>query len=704
MTNSPLTIEISGRIYLFIPLAVMFIYTAIWYYRRTNPVLPAVIKTGLTILRMAALALTLMLLFKFSLLWVKKAERLPELAVLIDNSASMSANDKSREKSPLISSILSKKNLELLGKLFTLRFFAFSDTVGEISEKGLDTLAFDGASSDIYSAMVNAGNIIDASQGRILLLSDGAFNKGANPERAADKCPAPVFTVGIGDSIPPKDLSIRCIEANPRVYFKDEIPVEAEVLGYPGAVSSLILEDEMGRTLARKEVNFTAGALSNAIEFHFKPDSIGTRVYCLRLIPAENESSLENNLRHFSVEVMENRIRVLLITSSPSADLAFLRRILQRNDNIELSALIEKSAGRFYGSYPPPHASEYDVIILLDFPAGDSDALFTSEVLKAVENGRGAAIVPIASFDSRRLQPVQHLLPCSFGAKGEETAVRLLPESDIPSLTNFFPAGISWAGLAPVNRRRGWVKFRPEADILLRFENNEAALGYTHLAGTKIIVFGAYDLWRLSLQDAEHCAGDSLMACFWQSCVRWLAVRQKEDLFILQTEKTVFSAGENIVFSAWLYDENYHPVSQGRVELEIEAPSGNIPLQLKAGPNGLYQAENRFFQTGSYHYRGSAFVGTDTLNTGGEFVVESFNAEYIDAAMKPEIMRNIAASSGGKFYLPQDFSHFMEENQPGVIIDEVKREFNFFPGLWALIGLLMILALEWSIRKRKGLL
>jgi len=699
MSTSPLSVILEGSPYLLIPLAILAVAVGLWYYRRTNPALPVFLRTILTILRVSALLLSIFLIFHLSFSFVRKVQRLPELAIIIDNSASVSSS-----KDLITKAILNTKNLDQLGKSFGLRFFSFSDTLSEIQEKQLDSLAFDGSATDIHSALTNIGSVIDPSEGRILLLSDGAYNQGANPVRAPEKCPVPIYTVALGDSTPPQDLTVSRIEVNPVVYFKDEIPLTVEIQGFPDAMTAVSLEDEKGLVIARKTVDFRSGGMSKPVSFSFTPDSVGTRIYTLQLTPSEKESSIDNNTRHFSLKVLESRIKVLLVSSAPSPDLAFLKRILQKNDNIELTDLTEKTPGRFYRTSALPQPSNFDVIILLDYPASDSDRQFTGQLISAINSGTATVIFPRNSFDHRLLQPLQHLLPCVFSAKSPEIAVKLAPESDIPPLINFFPTNIAWESLPPVTARKGWLKFRSESTVLLRLDNGDTAIAYSHLAGSKIIALAVYDLWKLSLQDAEHSSGDSLITNFWQSAMRWLAIRQEEDLFLIRTDKTIYSAGENIQFQARLYDENYRLVEEAQLNLDIETPAGNIPLQFKLFSGGGYQASLRLFQTGNYRYQGLAVIGGDTLKTSGELMVESFNPEFIDPVMKPEVLRGIGAASGGNFYFFQDFGKFLDDNKSTPISEEVEHKVDFFPELWALLALIAVLSAEWIIRKRKGLL
>jgi len=58
--------------------------------------------------------------------------------------------------------------------------------------------------------------------GAIILASDGIYNKGINPIYTAVKSYAPIYTIGLGDTIRPKDAFVIGLKNNNIVYLNDK--------------------------------------------------------------------------------------------------------------------------------------------------------------------------------------------------------------------------------------------------------------------------------------------------------------------------------------------------------------------------------------------------------------------------------------------------------------------------------------------------
>ncbi|NQS97155.1 MAG: hypothetical protein HQ591_01755 [candidate division Zixibacteria bacterium] len=688
-------------LFLLIPAGIIFV---VWGYRRTVPEISPALRAVLTAFRASAFCFLLILLFKPVIVLENEKTRPPELAVLIDQSASMSIADREGSRPETLQSILDDDNLSSMKRKFNRRFFHFSDTLVELSPFDYDSLNYIGAATDIARAITDAQGLIDNTNGAMLLITDGAYNSGAEPSRTARRSPIPIYVVGIGDTLPPLDLGIAEIKVNPLVYLGDEVPLEITVQGFSKAASTLELTAPNGESITRQRVEFPEGSTEKRLQMTFNPDEVGTRTYTLSLNLLEGESSAENNTRHFTAKVLESRIEILLVAGAPSSGLAFLRRILERNSNISLNILIQQKGGGFYPSDFKRTPADYDLIILLDYPTRGSDRNYLREISSAVESGLPLALIPGRSFEPRRLKEIEHLLPVQFGQRGKETAVKLSPNPGISPLTDFFPQEIDWGDLPPVRTFQGLVRIRPSASVLANLDNGEPAAAFSKFGSVKTVAWSAHDLWRLSLQDPEHSQGDSLISGFWRRAVRWLSTREEEELFRISTGKDIFTSGERIPFTAHIYDESYRPLPGAMVEIEIAGPEGNLSLDLNPTNVGEYTAAARFFQEGNYRYRGRAVSGEDTLATGGEFTVETFNPEFLDPAMRPNLLRNIADVSGGRFYLPAEFSAFFDDYTPPPVNYTQRKEVRIFPRWFSLIAVIALLTVEWVIRKRKGML
>ena len=686
-------------LFLTIPAGIVYVF---WIYRKTVPEISGKMRSFLVGLRILSILSILILLFNPLFIIESRKEKLPELGILIDNSASMSVSDAGLPRPESMANILSVENLKRLEQRFHLNWFLFSDTLRTVEQFTLDSLNYEGILSNPSRALKNAADYIGPKNAALLIITDGAYNSGSDPALAAEKSPIPVYAVGIGDSLPAIDLSIAGFKVNPVNYLGDEIPLEVEVRGYPGGISSLELTDHKGSVINRTPVIFGDDDFEKKIRLVFRADSVGQLTYSLKLPPGENEASTDNNERHFSITSLESRIHVLMIAGAPSADFSFLKRILSDNEDISLITRVEKSNGKFYDD-SPLELSEIDVFIFLNYPVKDSETQFLNRILSEIDRGKSLVIMPGELFTGGRLSKTAALLPCSFSKPGKETSVGLQPPESASGLTEFFPPEIGWEGLPPVNAYSRLVNFSADAKIAALTSEGKGAIACSRSGRVKSLVFSVHDLWRLSLQDTEHSYGDSLMSNFWRNSVRWLAARSEDDLFYVKTEKTIYSSGEQALFAGQLYDESYS-LTDGQVSLEIDGPRGILPVEMTRRNKGEFSAGVRFYEVGNYKYRAIAAAGTDTLKAAGDFTIERFNPEYIDPAMKPDVLRRTAEMGRGSFYLAGEFARFFEDYQPEPVSYQHRRSYRPFPRLLILGLLIASLSTEWIIRKRKGML
>lgn len=695
-----------GQPWLLVPLIVVGVIFVVWSYRRTVPRISPSLRILLTTMRALVVCFILLLFFKPVAVLEDHKLRPPDLGILVDVSASMGIDDKEANRSDLVLKLLNDDRMSDLGECFNLRHFLFSDSLMEALDWRRDSLEFSGTATDIAGSLEAAGNLLDSRSGALLLVTDGAYNLGSEPSRSAGRSPVPIFVLGVGDSIPPKDLGIAEIKVDPLVYLGDRVSLEATLLGFSGAETILKLIGSDGRVIASEKVVFHPGEGEKQAQLQFTPKEVGSRVYLLSLEGMEEETALDNNRRHFALKVLPSRIDILLIAGAPSADFAFLKRILERNSDINLTSRVERGDGGFYHPSGWDGFDDFDLIIMLNYPTAGSDRQFVNNVVSAVMGGKPAAIIPGCSFEGSLLKPLKNLLPADFGRRlKEDVPVKLEPESEVSPLTDFFPPGYDWNEAPPVRRFPGLVRMRETAVISARVDDGEPAVGYSIAGGTKTLTLTVHDLWRLSLQDPAHSAGDSLIAGFWQNAVRWLATREEEELFRLSTGgEKIFTSGARIPFTARVYDRSYRPLSGMDVSVEISGPEGQLSVNLKSSGMGEYTGDVRFFSEGAYTYAGRAASGGDTLFAKGEFTVEAFNPEFLDPAMRPDLLRNIAQAGGGKFYLPDEFDGFLKDYNPQMVEYIDKREIKIFPRWFSMIVLFALLTVEWTVRKRKGML
>jgi hypothetical protein len=422
-------------------------------------------RVTLALLRLAALLLLCVVLFRPVFVERRMEVKPAEVLLLVDDSASMLRQDSYAGPGSQRADLErlsgrppeSQKRLELAraGALklllphlaahaYQVRSFRFGDTLEPLTD--WKDLASRGRTTQIGTAL---GQLLASHRGRnvsdVVIVSDGRNNAGTPPldvARAASSAGIPVHTVVVGDTRPEKNALVQIAEVPPSALEGDEIELSVRVAGRglaPGTRARVVLEELSGegdpRPLAEEDVELDENG--RRVVLLAPPLEGGThsseRRFRVRIPPLPEETLRDDNAVEFSVHVTPEKIRVLLVEGYPRWEYRYLKNLLLRSDqNLEVQCFLLSATPDFVqeatkGLAPlasvPTNRKQlldgYDVVILGDVnPYKVSpDPLRCEEFLASlhefVERG-GGLIVQAGEIDNPRAflgTPLEELLP-----------------------------------------------------------------------------------------------------------------------------------------------------------------------------------------------------------------------------------------------------------------------------------------------------
>ena len=74
------------------------------------------------------------------------------------------------------------------------------------------------------------------------------------------------------------------------------------------------------------------------------PSGPGRHAFSVAIAAQTGERTEANNRVVVSADVLESRVRILMVAGSPSADLSYLRRVLEADANMEVEVLVRASS------------------------------------------------------------------------------------------------------------------------------------------------------------------------------------------------------------------------------------------------------------------------------------------------------------------------------------------------------------------------
>jgi hypothetical protein len=683
-------------------------------YRITVPPVSRSRRYLLIALRGTALGLIILALCEPLLKLTSTRTVKPPIAVLVDNSMSMSLTDAAGSREKLLHSILRGKAFEHLSDASDLHMYSFASALKKLIP---DSLRLDGAVTDIGAAISALREKEPEGLEGIVLISDGNYNAGSNPLYTAERSPFPIYTVGVGDSTEQKDLFISRINTNSIAYIKSSVPMDLVVnaSGYRDKRISVTLFEE-GKQIDQRPVTLS-GSGEYPVRFMFTPSSDGIKRYTVRVSPLEGEVTEKNNARSVQIKVLKNKMRIVVVAGTPSADLSAVMQVIQSDPNMESALYVQQPNGLFrnqqLATVAAASLAAADGLILVGFPVKET----SSGTLQFILNALATRSLPVLflsgrTLDISKVRLLEPYLPCNFQSeKIDELTVfpSIVPAQRYHILVN--PGSSSdaypWDKLPPIYTTSSVVNAKPEADVLAvkKIQNvvlNEPLFVSRTTVRAKSFAILGYGINRWKLLAGANDETAKFFDAWFSTLLRFVQV---------STVKPLFSRGESIDFFGQVYDRNYLPLDNADLRVDVSAAGINQKYTslLPSIGGGRYEGNLSMLPEGDYSFTASASAnGIEIGKTSGRFSVGDQSVEFSETKMNKPLLQQLAAVSGGTYTDAADFNALVDglltrpEMKPSPRTSTSEIELWNLPLLLFII--VILLGIEWFLRKRSGML
>jgi uncharacterized membrane protein len=750
-TNGQFAFDVRpGRLVLIL-IAVLFVVFIYFVYLKPRARLTKPTTVALVTLRSALLALMVLLLLRPVVVVSSVIPRSSYVALVIDDSLSMKLKDTPAGISRLDAvkqALLSGQNsfLTRLEEKFKTNLYGFAGALVKLKD-GND-LYGEGRSSDPGGAL---GETVKRAAGiplsAIVIATDGAANVPSDLSATLRELRArdiPVFTVGVGSTSRPPDAELARVNIPRRVLVGSRVNLEAFVSlsGY-GAIKVLLGVREDGRAIKTEEFNLR-GNDTQAVNLEITPSAPGTHRYTVEITPLDGELTVENNKQDSLVEVIEGPLRVLYVEGEPRWELGKIRESLQLNEkNVTLVSLQRTGENKFYrqgiasqqelsSGFP---RSEEELFAYQGLVLGSVEAnFFSADQLRDIEafvSRRGGGLLAIGgrfSFDSGKYKgtPIADLLPLALDGRATDVADAFAPVYK-PQLTG--PGQThpitrlnedrtlnqkTWNELPPISVSEVFNGVKPGAIVLLearRLATSAASSSPTvplliqqRYGRGQTLALTASDTWRWRMRmNSKSNAHET----FWRQMLRYLVSSSP-----LQTEigaeQDVYAMGDTLRITADIRDKRFNAVTDARAIARVTKPSGatvDVPLKFTTlNDVNTYTGELKADELGQHSIE---LVATSNsigpVSARSSVLVSDLNREFYSAAQNSDLLKRIAAATGGKYYTPADVQSLLDDltYRQTPYSERVTKELWDMPINFILI--IGLLSAEWFLRKREGL-
>ncbi len=699
-----------NSIFFFVALILLAAYS-IYVYRFTLPPVSKIKRFILTLIRSLALILLLFIFFEPVLTLTKKNILTPLNLFFFDNSKSITINDGTNRIGKIKSLIEQTNSASLNGDK---RIYSFGYDVKQVSTDSLATFDFSETATDFAKIFSNV-NQTENNIASITIISDGVITEGSTPIYSAEKLGIPVFTVGIGDSTQKNDVEIKNVINNEFIYAETPTTILATILnkGFAGKSSQISLYEDT-QLIEQKSLTLDASGV-NSITFDYTPKHSGEKKLTLRIANQNGESTFLNNQKVFYINVLSNKINVLLLAGNPSADLTFIKNSLSADENLKVNTLTQISAGNFLEQNPQQKLDSADIIYLIEFPTNLTSEDFLTRLKNKLEIRNTPFFLLLSGdVDLNKLNRISSLLPFSVQTINKNY-LQVQPDIQLSEISNPILKNNlinDWNNLPPISQPLISLTIKPESKILSKVRiNNQPRnnpLIVTRSFGSKrsLAVIGK-DIWKWKLQTASKNL--TLFDNFIVSSTRWLNAPDDQKKVRIKTSKKIYSTGETVQFSAQVYDESFNPVNDAEVKIHINNKDQKQSLLLSSVGGGLYEGNFTPEINGDYFFNGSASLNGKYLGDDkGSFNIGDVDIEMIETRMNYEFLNLLSNQTNGKYFSSEKYKDLLNlldnRNKSSSKEKFITSEIRLWSDEWLLIIVILLFAAEWFIRKRAGML
>lgn len=607
----------------------------------------------------------------------------PVLSILVDNSTSM--QEHGADVNAFLETLV---NSEILQDRFRINQFAFGEQL-----RPLDSLSLMDTYTNIGEPLSDINEAYRRKQGAILLISDGNQNVGRDYtyESSAKK---PVYTITVGDTTAYEDLGIGPINTNTYAFLNNKFPVETYVRYQGSGAIATRVEIKIGdRNIFSETIELSESNNLKNINTLIDATTVGLKRLSVSTSQLPSERNIANNSRETTVEVIDEKTNVGIVSEILHPDLGTFKNAIESNEQRKVTFLKPNT--------PVGTLEEMDIFLLYE-PSRSFNAVF--QFIKNKKSNH--LIITGVNTDFNFLNQVQDDFSIEPGFPEQEVFGRLnsgFSKFDISDFdTNDFP---------PLTSDAGPISIKVPHDVLLDSEIrgvniNSPLLTVMEQESWKKGILAGTDIWRWRAQTYRSTGDFTNFDSFIGKLVRYLTASAQRDRLNLEYSNT-FEGSNRAIITATYFDQAYVFDPNATLNITItNTENGNFSSRTMAIRSGYYEADLSDLEPGSYEF--TVNVEGEEISKIGSFAISDFDLEKQFVSSDYRKMALLADNTNGAYYFP---------DQVESLIEELGTNNNYLPtqksieNIVSLIDYRILLAIiivafstEWFLRKYNGLI
>lgn len=611
----------------------------------------------------------------------------PILTIAVDNSSSVAELGYDEKVTSILNELKNSKELQ---NKFEIDAYTFSK---ELKES--DSVNFAGSQTNISKALKDINKLYKDAIAPTILITDGNQTYGNDYQFLSSKIKQPIFPVIAGDTTTYVDLKIDQLNANKYAYLKNKFPVEviATYTGNETIQTNLILTAN-GKRLASKALTFSPTDNSKVVNLNVSATKIGVQTLRATLTPLNLEKNTQNNSRYFAVEVIDQKVKIALVSDIIHPDLGALKKSLESNELRGVDILKPNEASS--------KLNDYQLVILYQ-PNRKFSEVYQN--IKKLE--KNTLTITGLQTDWNFLNDIQTSFRKDDLQETEEVQGQLNP-----NYTNFLIDAIDFSDYPPLENMFGDLEFNVANEVILKQTISGVSTDSPLLAtysdnNIRAAILAGENIWRWRANSFLTQENFIEFDTFLGKLVQYLASNKKRERLTVGYESFYYGNRE-IQLTAQYFNPSYEFDANVNLTAIIKNKDTDetttYPMLLNAG---FYTVDLNNLPPASYNF--TVRAEGKNISKSGSFKILEFDIEKQFLNADTERLQAIAAKTSGKTFHVNDnsqniISELINDQRFKTIEKSNEKVVSLIDWKYLLAFIAIFLALEWFLRKYYGLI
>ena len=660
------------------------------------------------LLRIVSIIILLLLFLDPRLTINKKNNRELNWNIYIDNSLSMAyhSNPSVITLRAGIENIVDK----LENKNIPLDIFAFGSDIDTNWVNG--EKEFIGGSTNIDNILNHARYNNNTLAGSIIF-TDGQINQGPEINIADVNNLKPIHIVGVGDNNPLVDVYINSIDAPPVIIKGENANLEVAISSHGTNNEKLNVTLYEGfNLLGSKAIQVGGEGSIEKIRFMINPDKTGELEYRVQVNALPDEINIKNNKQVVPIQVLKNEYKIAMITGLPNFNTSIIKKLLSKNNKFKIDHYVFQK-----DSYSIPLNSfwdtKYDLILFDNHPVGTNAKdwesfrrIFAKKILSHKSN---LAFFMGNDIHSNTFNSYLNLMDLSI----KESLIEL--GSDHKWVLNK-----NWESIFPLEKinlvNSTFNDYPPlaiemeidsaNARVLANFSISKVNIPLILVAEKsplRCMIWSSPDLYKLYYKtqnsNYQDLTNQLLMPLF-----SWLMRTGNGKDFYFRASKNWYQQGEKVTITGKPVMENKE-AKEGYIHIYRKGTKINTKPIIYDTKTNHYKGQFWASQSGKLDYEIELIYGDKSMIVSdGSVQIQESQIELNHVYLNKDPLVKLAGITEGSF---QDW-----DNRISILSKVNNKSDNEITQLriilhnshWAFILILLLLAAEWILRRRNGMI